>query len=195
MAKASCSGTTKAGKPCKAPPILQADDEGNRWCNTHHPSPPDGVQSPMKGEAHLAASRAGGAATRRPRVIDLLRERLESEYVEPAIQAIAAALEAQRPVVTTDKDGNQSVRMVIDHPTRIRAAGEAFDRAYGKAKQVTELTGADGGPLELSHPVDAENKSARAARLLAQALGEEAVVGAASALNGSNGNGNGNGGH
>jgi hypothetical protein len=37
---------------------------------------------------------------------------------------------------------------IPDYDLRLKAAGAALDRVYGKPKQATELTGAEGGPIE-----------------------------------------------
>lgn len=52
--KATCSGTTKAGKPCPRSPL-----QGERWCWNCHPA---------KAEERAAARRLGGARRRRPKV-------------------------------------------------------------------------------------------------------------------------------
>lgn len=64
------------------------------------------------------------------------------------IAALIDALVADRGVVVGQGE-NASVEFVPDHDARIKAARELLDRAHGKAKQQTEVTGADGGPVAL----------------------------------------------
>jgi hypothetical protein len=54
-------------------------------------------------------------------------EALAREYSRPAIEALAASLKDPR--------------------TRVAAATVLLDRGFGKPKQSTEITGADGAPL------------------------------------------------
>lgn len=41
------------------------------------------------------------------------------------------------------------LRLALAKKPNVKAIAEAFNRAYGKAKQVVELTGAGGGPVEI----------------------------------------------
>jgi phosphoheptose isomerase len=41
------------------------------------------------------------------------------------------------------------LRAALAKKPNVKAIAEAFNRAYGKAKQVVELTGANGGPVRI----------------------------------------------
>jgi hypothetical protein len=68
----------------------------------------------------------GGAATRKPGAIELLRDRVESE-IDVWLAPFADALCAE------DRNGKP------DHAVRIRAAEAILDRAFGKPAQRAEL--------------------------------------------------------
>ena len=78
---------------------------------------------------------------------------------------------------------------VADHAIRIAAVRELLDRAYGKPKQSTEISGVGGGPIETAKVPTAEDHAQEVALILAET---RAVIGNG---HGGNGNGNGNGHH
>lgn len=146
--KARCTATTKAGTPCKAPPL-----DGTKLCMSHSPAE-------TRESLGFVADNGKGGRKPNPRAVDVLRERLEEridEVLNPLFDALAA-----------------EVDYGPDHRTRITAVRELLDRVYGKPKQVSEITGADGGPVQIRAPLDADERSARAARLLkAQGLADD----------------------
>jgi LmbE family N-acetylglucosaminyl deacetylase len=79
------------------------------------------------------AGRLGGRP-RNPRVVEVIKERIESD-LEIVLSPLREALTATTPT------GHP------DHPVRLRAAAELLDRAYGRPRQATEISGADGSPL------------------------------------------------
>jgi hypothetical protein len=136
-----CSGTTRAGEPCRAAPL-----KGRETCSSHDPLSPAETRFGSTQQASRAGAR-GGAAGRRPRVVDVIRERIEEE-IEPVISALVDALTADRGVVVGQGE-SASVEFVPDHDARIKAARELLDRAYGRARQALEVTGEDGAPVAL----------------------------------------------
>ncbi len=136
-----CTGTTRAGEPCRAAPLKGCDH-----CSAHDPLSPAETRSGSVQQASRAGAQ-GGAAGRRPRVVDVIRERIE-EDIEPVISAQVDALTADRGVVVGQGE-SASVEFVPDHDARIKAARELLDRAYGRARQALEVTGEDGGPVAL----------------------------------------------
>ena len=100
----------------------------------------------------------------------IMRERFEAEadrYLAP----LEKALEAMRPVVVGN-GASAHVQMHPDFPTQLRAANDILDRIYGRPKQVSEITGADGDAIEVHVPNDTDRKQALAAVLAsAGALG------------------------
>jgi hypothetical protein len=108
---------TLDGSPCAAP-VLGGD---GRFCIAHDPA---------RREAMRAARRRGGLNKAKPRLGDVLRDRVEAE-AEAIIGAYVTALH--------DEDA--------DHETRMRAADRLLDRVYGRPRQGVELSGPGGDPL------------------------------------------------
>jgi hypothetical protein len=108
-----CLAMTRAGKPCKAPPIKMTDR-----CLAH---------SAAKTRESVGFVAANGKAGRHPspHVVDVLRERVEADidrWIAPYEDALTAT-----------RDG------APDHGLRMRAAEAVLDRAYGKATQRAEV--------------------------------------------------------
>lgn len=121
-----CTATTKAGSPCRAAPLT-----GRTVCLAHA----DAVTRGSTGFT-AEAGRKGGRP-RQPRTIEVVRERVEDQ-ADAIIRVYLDAAEAVTP------DGRP------DHPVRLRAVEALMDRAYGKPKQISELSGPDAGPVELA---------------------------------------------
>jgi hypothetical protein len=79
------------------------------------------------------ARRRGGYGKRKPRLNELIRERVEHES-EAILGAYVDALHDEN----------------ADHETRMRAAERLLDRAYGRPRQGVELSGPEGAPLGVS---------------------------------------------
>lgn len=133
MTAARCKATTKAGTPCKAKPL-----KGKDVCIAH---------SDKKARDATGFGITGGRP-RKPRVVDVVRERIEAD-MDRWYTVLVEASEATRTVVVGSGD-NAYIEQVPDHPTRLRAFAEAMDRAYGKPVQATEVSGPDGGPIEVN---------------------------------------------
>lgn len=137
MAKRRCKAKTKAGKRCKAAPL-----KGSDVCLAHSDE-----------KTRVATSfQRGGGRPRKPRVVDVVRERIEAEMDE-WYAVLIDARQATRAIVVGQGE-YATIEHVPDHPTRLRAFAAAMDRAYGKPKQTAEISGADGGPVVLE--ADAE---------------------------------------
>jgi hypothetical protein len=85
---------------------------------------------PERRELVEAARVKGGHATWKPKLSEVLSQRVEVE----ADVIISAYLDALH-----DPEA--------DHETRMRAADRLLDRVYGKPRQGVELSGPDGSPL------------------------------------------------
>ena len=131
MAKRKCKGKTKAGKACKAAPL-----KGKDVCLAH---------ADEKDRVSTGFGVTGGRP-RKPRVVDVVRERIE-EDMDEWYAVLIEARSAMRSVVVGNGP-SAYVAEVPDHPTRLRAFAEVMDRAYGKPKQIAELSGPGGGPIE-----------------------------------------------
>jgi hypothetical protein len=140
MAKRSCKGTTKAGKPCKAHPLT-----GKDYCSAHDPSAPDGTRFGSPSQAS-EAGKLGGAAGRKPRVVDVMRERVEAkidEVLAPYFDTLEKAM------LHATSDGEVKLSEHPDLSARVAAAEKLLDRVYGKPMQTTALTGSDGGAIRV----------------------------------------------
>lgn len=140
MAKRKCKGTTKAGKSCKANPlkgrdtcIAHADEETRTSLNFQ--------QGPRPGRP------------RTPTVIEAIREKVEAQADEVVAKLWEMVESAERAVVV----GNGSdahVEIVPDSDLRLKAIREMLDRSHGRPKQTAEISGPEGGPVELAADID-----------------------------------------
>lgn len=170
----ACQGTTRTGTPCTVPPLtatgaatLGLPEHDQPWCRAHHPDLPASARFGSRAQAR-AAGRQGGRP-RVPRVVDILKERLEADADE-WIRALKDALGAEMPY-TVGYGEDAYVEFVPDHRTRLKAIEIALDRAYGRPRQQTEVSGPEGGPVQVEAPPDAAARSVRAVQLL-QRLGQ-----------------------
>jgi hypothetical protein len=132
-----CAGTTKQGQPCKAPVRPETGK-----CIAHSPKE-------FQDSVGFGGSQKGSGRPKNPRAVDVLRERIEAD-VDQVLAPLFDALSADRGLALVLKGGGMEIGYTTDHETRIKAARELLDRAYGRPKQQTELTGAYGGPLEVA---------------------------------------------
>lgn len=172
MPARSCNANAKSGKPCKATPL-----KGKNFCAAHDPETPASARFGSRAQA-TEAGKLGGRP-KAPRVVDVLKERMEAE-IDTWLGALKDALHAEMPF-SVGWGEDAEMEMVPDHRTRLAAFKEACDRAYGKAKQQTEITGADGGPIEMV-PV-ARDRGDQVARILGGTRAVPVII--------ANGNGNG----
>lgn len=127
-----CSGTTKTGKPCGAHPL-----KGRDVCLSH---------ADEKERVSMGFGVNGGRP-RVPRKIDAVRERMEAE-IDAWLAVLEDARGAMRAVVVGQGE-HATVEYVPDHAIRLAAFREAMDRSYGKPRQATGMTGADGGLIQV----------------------------------------------
>ena len=122
-----CAGTNRDGSPCRS---TLTGDAG--FCRQHDPE-----------TAEIAkADSARGAQTRARPITEGLAQ-FVAENPDAVVKPFREALEATKTYVSAGE-----VVTVPDFPTRMRAAELIGDRLEGKAAQRTEITGANGGPLE-----------------------------------------------
>jgi hypothetical protein len=95
----------------------------------------------------------------KPRVIDVMKERIEDE-IEDVLSVYREAARATRI-----ENGQE----VPDHAIRLRAVEALNDRAYGKPKQVSEISGPEGGPVEHAHIPTEDEFQKSVARILEEA--------------------------
>lgn len=154
--KHGCTGTTKKHTLCNAHPL-----KGTNECLAHS-------DEETRASVGFGGSEAGslGGRPKLPRVVDIIRERIEAQ-ADQLLDALFNALEAEEGVAIAVKGGGATLVAIPDHRTRITAAKELLDRAYGKPKQQTEITGGDGGPVEFVPVARDEAHGRRVAELLA----------------------------
>jgi hypothetical protein len=137
MTSRRCQGTTKRGAPCRAKPLTGSD-----YCVAH---------SDAETRASMGftpdAGKLGGRPPN-PRPAEILRQRIEAD-IDKWYDVLIEAREAERAVVVGHGE-HAEVEMVPEYGTRLAAFREALDRAWGKPKQATEITGADGGPVQVT---------------------------------------------
>jgi len=129
-----CHAITKKGTACKAPPL-----EGEDHCISHAPKE-------KQASVGFGGAQPGSGRPAAPRAVDVLRERIERD-IDRVLDPLWDALAADKGVVISLGGGETTVEHVTDHAIRIAAARELLDRAYGKPKQATEISGPEGGPV------------------------------------------------
>ncbi len=139
-----CTQLNRQGQPCQASPL-----KGKQVCAAHDPTLPDTTRFGSPTQAGKAG-RLGGAATRHPRVPEVMREQIEArldEVLDPYFRALTSA------VVIAQHQGQVFASDVPDLGARIAAAERLLDRAYGRPRQATTQTsGEDGGAMSLEFP-------------------------------------------
>lgn len=173
MADRACKSINTAGEPCKANPL-----KGSDYCSAHDPSLPDSVRFGSPVQAKEAAKLAGRPPL--PKPTDVARALIEENVhriLRPHFRALGMDITAEGTVEVLErgavltgeaKDGTVVASVIEDLGAQIAAAEKLLDRVYGRPKQQTEISGPEGGPIELAPPADAMEKSRRAARLLSE---------------------------
>lgn len=142
--KRRCKGTTVKGKPCGAVPlrkgtVIEGVTVTGKWCRQHDKDLPD--------KARIGGAQPGAGRPRKPRVVDVMRERVEEEIeavLAPYFDTLKnAVLHAKHHGIVYPSD-------LPDLGARIEAAEKLLDRVYGKPVQVSEIGSGD-KPLRISH--------------------------------------------
>lgn len=183
-----CRATTKKGKPCRAYALA-----GRETCLAH-------ADAETRESVGFVADNGKGGRKPLPKPTDVAR-RLVEQHVEVTLAPHFATLgyrverdEAGELSIVADeslgariygesKDGDIRMTDHADLGAQITAAEKLLDRIYGRPKQATEVTGADGAPLipdqELA-PNDADTHTAASLVVLEA----QAATAAAAATNG-----------
>jgi hypothetical protein len=154
----SCTATTRKGQPCKAHPVLGTDK-----CMAHQ-------DDETKESQGFGGAQEGAGRPRRPRATEVLLQRIE-EDIDMVIGPMFDALVADRGLALNVRGGGMEIGYIPDHETRLRAARDLLDRAYGRPRQALEVTGEDGGPV-LTSGIDLSGLSAEELRALRELLGK-----------------------
>lgn len=167
--EARCRAKTRAfGEPCPMyRAILEHPETGKLYraatCYAHLPPK---VREMFQAKPFGGKVPGTGGPRPKPRVNDVLKQMIEQE-ITAWLQPLFEALHAEKPVVVGN-GRHARVELLPDHRTRLQAVESVLDRIYGKPKQTTELTGADGGPVEVQVPTD-KNRALEVAQILAEA--------------------------
>lgn len=127
MAKKRCSAKTKRGTDCRAWALA-----GKGTCMAHSGR---AVQAEV-GFGGAENGARGGASTRRPRPLEVLREKVEGD-IEKWLKPYEDALTAVRPVLVGYGE-DAYVEMIPDHKLRVMATEAVHNRLYGRPKTVSE---------------------------------------------------------
>jgi hypothetical protein len=128
--KARCTAKTKAGKPCKAPPI-----SGTAFCISHA----DKATRAKAGFGGSENGRKGGEAKRVPKLTELLRAEVE-ERAEEIIAKLFMGLAAQRAIVV-GTGPRARLEFAPDPEMALKTIREIYDRYEGRPMQRQEVKG------------------------------------------------------
>lgn len=117
---------TKAGKPCTAAPLKDGD-----YCLAHS-------DAETRRSMQFVGGGPGSGRPRKPREVDVIRESIEARTGQ-IFAVLWDALGADRGLALNVKGGGMEIGYVPDFPTRIMAAKELLDRAYGRPMQPSEV--------------------------------------------------------
>ncbi len=158
--KRQCKGERKAGGPCGANPmrpgtVVKGITVTGKWCLQHDEDLPTSAK--IGGRAHGSL----GGRPPMPKPTDIARQLIERHVymvlrphfrtigLELADDGTVTRLERGAIVTGESKDGEVIASDIEDLGAQIAAAEKLLDRVYGRPKVTQEVTGADGGPLEL----------------------------------------------
>lgn len=148
-----CTGTKKAGGPCGAPAL-----KGTERCAAH-PLDPDSPRFGSPAQAREAGKKGGRPAL--PKPTDVARRLIEENVtaiLRPHFLALGLELHADGTTTRLEggatmygesKDGVVVASNYEDLGAQIAAAEKLLDRVYGRPKQATEISGPEGGPVEI----------------------------------------------
>lgn len=125
--KRRCNAKTRSGKPCRAWAL-----KGHLVCLSH-------ADEAVRAEMSFGGSEngaKGGAATRKAKPLEVLREKVEGD-IERWLKPYEDALDAVRPVLVGYGE-DAYVEMIPDHKMRVSATEAVHNRLYGRPKTVTE---------------------------------------------------------
>lgn len=161
--KPDCGQPTKTGGVCTAK-IGVVEVRGKKYqlktCVMHAPV---AIRKELGLMGLAPGTNAGGGRKPKPTAMSILRERFEANadrYLQPLEDAITA-LKAH----VVGNGGSAHLEFTPDIALQLKAMTEMIDRIYGRPKQVTELTGFEGGPVEVQVPNDEERARGLAAIL------------------------------
>jgi hypothetical protein len=151
MAKARCKEKTKAGKRCKSPPL-----KGKDYCLSHAPAD-------TRDSVGFVAANGKGGRPKLPTPTEIARDLIEKNIeivLRPHFRVLGYDVEATKDGLALvplegggaklygeSREGVVTASEYEDLGAHMAAADKLLDRIYGRPKQATEITGADGGPV------------------------------------------------
>lgn len=170
MPKRQCKGKNKRGEPCEANPL-----KGRDTCLAH-------ADEETRKSLQFVGGQPGSGRPKLPTPTEVARKLIEENIaiiLRPHFRTLGYDVETgEQGVVLVPLEGGgaklygESREGVVrasdyeDLGAQIAAADKLLDRIYGKARQSTELVGAQGGPVEIV-PVK-RDKATEVAGLLAK---------------------------
>jgi nickel-dependent lactate racemase len=154
----SCKGTTQKGNPCKTAPLKDSD-----YCLAH------GDQE-TRDLVGFGGSQPGAGRPAKPKPSEIARELVE-EHIEATLRPHFNALGYEivldengahltekanggAKLYGESKDGYINVSEHDDLRAMIAASEKLLDRVYGRPKQVSEVSGPDGAPVQVASTFD-----------------------------------------
>lgn len=173
--KPRCHATNKQGEPCAAAPLT-----GKNYCGAHDPELPESSRFGSVAQAKEAAKLGG--RPRNPRPTERLQQIVEENlhvFLRPHLLTLGLEINADGSISPTNggmgarmfgesKDGEIVASEYEDLGAQIEAVEKVFNRVYGRPKQVSEVSGPDGGPVTTALVTDPK-LSEEALDLLARA--------------------------
>jgi hypothetical protein len=167
--KGGCHGQTKRGFLCNSNAlrkgtVIEGVTVSGKFCRTHDATLPDSARFGSHAQAREAAKTAGRPP--KPKPTEVMRQMVEEgveQILAPYFRTLGLKLERGddgrlHPVLDAtggakifgeSKEGDINMTDFDDLGAMIGAAEKLLDRVYGKPKQSTELTGAEGGAVEI----------------------------------------------
>jgi hypothetical protein len=167
-----CQGFSSiTGKPCRSFPL----EEGRRvagievsgdYCLVHEPLlEEDGIPGGKTGFGKFGAN---GGRPRRVTKSEVVLKMIEDAAGEIVSEMLDIATSAEKPVVVGN-GAHAELEFAPDVQARLAAGRDLLDRLMGKARQTTEIIGADATNRESKRVPNDPKRAQRVAEILAQA--------------------------
>lgn len=187
-----CHGLTKRGTPCDAKPmkagtVIEGVAVKGNFCRAHDPDLPESARFGSRAQAKEAAKLGGRPPM--PKPTDIARRLIEENELalqrpywrtlgydvvigEEGLELIQLQAGGAK-VHGESKEGDIVPSDIDDLGAQQEAAERLWNRVYGKPKQTQEITGAEGGPVEIVPVTRAKAKQVKGVLGLVGAGGDE----------------------
>lgn len=166
--KRRCSGKNSKGDPCGAHPlkpgtVIEGVEVKGKHCRRHDPDVPASARFGSHAQAREAGKKGGRPPLPKPtdiarRLIEQNELALQRPYWRTLGYDVKIGEDGLELVELPDggakmhgesKEGDIIASPYEDLGAQQEAAERLWNRVYGKPKQTQEITGADGGPVEI----------------------------------------------